>query len=468
MKIKPDNNVDIVILAAGQGKRMHSAKHKVLHTIANKPMLTWVLDSCKQLDANKQLHIVYGFKGDQIMQECKDYSGFETEIFWAEQQQQLGTAHAVQQSFANLFDSCGNNSVTLVCYADVPLVQTQTLQKLINKAQVGSLAILTIDLKDPSGYGRIVRDNNNDICAIVECKDANPQQQQITEINTGIIAVPTIILKTLLPQIGNNNKQGEYYLTDIVKLARAENIAIKSVNPEYAWEVAGVNNQLQRANLEKKWQRFRAEQLLTMGLAINDIDRFDLRGNLNFGNDCFIDNNVIIAGDVSLGSNVTIGVNCILKDCTIGDNCSIEPFSSIDKSVIEQDVVVGPYARLRPMTHLLKGSKVGNFVEVKKATLGENSKVNHLSYIGDAEIGKQTNIGAGTITCNYDGINKHKTKIGDKSFVGSNTALVAPIELGDNVLIGAGSTISKSIADNTLALTRADLKAIKQKNKTKQ
>ena len=458
MKIKPNKQIDVVVLAAGQGKRMYSDTHKVLHTIGGKPMLLRLLESIQQLKLEKQLHIVYGHRGNQIKDAC---NALEIDAFWTEQEQQLGTSHAVAQTLDNL----NNNSVVLICYGDVPLVQTATLQKLIHKALTGALAILTVEYENPTGYGRIQRDRDGNVFGIVECKDASKQQKLIRECNTGIMAVPAIILRHLSPQIKNNNSQGEYYLTDIVQLARDEDIPIKTAQPEFDWEVCGVNNQLQLANLEGAWRAQSAEQLMDMGLRLSDPQRFDLRGEISFGKDCSIDINTIVEGRVYLGDKVKIGSHCILRNCNIGDNSVIAPFSMVDSSSIEKNVSVGPYARLRPMSHLKDNSKVGNFVEVKKSVIGLGSKVSHLSYIGDAELGSDVNVGAGTITCNYDGIHKHRTVIGDKVFIGSNTALVAPIEIGEKALVGAGTTISKSVQAGSLVVTRAEAKILPNYNK---
>jgi len=447
MNLKPNPFTDIVVLAAGQGKRMHSNLHKVLHTIADTPMLDHCLHHIANLHGEKQIHLVYGHKGQSIIDHCQ---GQKQQINFVEQQQQLGTGHAVQQAINLIAD----NSVVLICYADVPLVQTSTLSNLIDKARQGNLAILTVHLDNPTGYGRIIRNQSGHITSIVEQKDGNAEQLAVKEVNTGIMAIPAMALREFLPKIDNNNKQGEYYLTDVIKLANQQQLPIVSQNPTHPWEVDGVNNQLQRTQLERKWQQYLATTLQADGLAIADSNRFDLRGNLSFGKDCFVDINTIISGSVVLGNNVRIEANCHLIDCSIADNSIVKANSIVEQTAIGSNVVIGPFARIRPLTEIKDNARIGNFVEVKKSIIGIGSKVNHLSYIGDAQIGQSVNVGAGTITCNYDGKNKHQTVIKDNAFIGSNTALIAPIEIGANVLVGAGTTISKSIEANMLVTTR--------------
>ncbi len=443
--------LDIVILAAGKGTRMKSDLPKVLHPIAGKSLVEHVIHTSKPL-TDSQLNIIVGHGAEQVESKLAEFSPN-----FIVQQQQLGTGHAVQQALPYFRD----NTVVLILYGDVPLIRQETLKRLIDKVTANSLGLLTVNLDDPKGYGRIVRDGQCSVTAIVEQKDANQEQLQITEVNTGVMAVNSQHLQTWLPALSNNNAQGEYYLTDIIAMAQQQGIAIETEQPDDEWEVLGVNDRRQQAQLERIYQQNTAEELMTQGVTLYDPSRFDCRGKITVGTDVMIDINCIFEGEVTLGDRVSIGANCIIRDSNIGNGSVIKDNSIIESSHIEQTCTIGPYARLRPGTHLSDDAKIGNFVETKKATIGKGSKVNHLSYVGDAEVGKDVNIGAGAITCNYDGVNKHKTTIGDNVFVGSNTALVAPVNLAEGATIGAGSTINKSVEEHTLALTRSPQKSHK-------
>ncbi|MBU2884193.1 bifunctional UDP-N-acetylglucosamine diphosphorylase/glucosamine-1-phosphate N-acetyltransferase GlmU [Gilvimarinus agarilyticus] len=440
--------LDIVILAAGKGTRMRSATPKVLQTIAGLPMVSHVYQAASALPGNNAPPvIVVGHGGAEVKENFSSQT-----VQWAEQKQQLGTGHAVQAALPHL----GESTTTLILYGDVPLIQPKTLQRLAAQCNGEQLTLLTVNLADPSGYGRIVREpSDNSIVAIVEEKDASDAQKKIAEINTGIMAVPTAKLRDWLPQLSNNNAQQEYYLTDIVAMAKRDGTTITSCQPQDLWEVEGVNNRQQQATLERQYQLNQANAYMQKGLMLLDPTRFDCRGSLIFGQDVCIDINVIIEGNVELGDGVTIGPNCIIKNATIAAGSRIEANSMIDNSQLDTHCTVGPFARLRPGSVLQAKAKVGNFVEIKKSVIGKGSKVNHLSYIGDCDMGTGVNIGAGTITCNYDGVNKFKTVIGNDCFVGSNTALVAPVELARDSCIGAGSTITKSTEAQDLAIARA-------------
>lgn len=437
-------NIDVVVLAAGQGTRMKSNKPKVLHGIAGKPMLQHVIDASKALD-NSKCHLIVGHGSEQVKSVIN-----EGNLIWVQQTEQLGTGHAVQQALPGLSDE----STTLILYGDVPLIKTDTLQRLLEIAQRGVVALLTVNLDDPTGYGRIVRSADGNVTAIVEHKDARPEQHKINEINTGILALPTALLKRWLPQLSNDNAQGEYYLTDIIGMASQDGVSIDTAQPEDAEEVQGVNNRLQLAELERYYQFQQAKYLMTEGATLADPNRVDVRGNINIGRDIEIDINVVFEGRVVLGDNVSIGPNCVIKDAEIAAGAVIHANSHIDGAVIESQCNIGPYARLRPGTKMAEGAKVGNFVETKKSYIGTGSKVNHLSYIGDAEIGKNVNVGAGTITCNYDGVNKFKTELGDGVFIGSNSSLVAPVNIQAGATVGAGSTITNDISTGQLAVGR--------------
>lgn len=447
-------NIDVVILAAGQGTRMKSALPKVLHPVAGKPMVQHVIDSALALSNHQDdqkskadigLHLVVGHGADQVKDQVKNDN-----IKWVHQTEQLGTGHAALQALPGLVEQ----STTLILYGDVPLIKSSTLAGLLDIAQRGAVALLTVELDDATGYGRIVRSREGEVTAIVEHKDATEDQRMINEINTGIMAVPTALLQRWLPQLKDDNAQQEYYLTDIIGFAAHDGITVDTAHPEDSEEVQGVNNRMQLAELERYYQKQRAIELMTAGVTLVDPARLDIRGSVNTGKDVFIDANVIFEGDVTLGNNVTIGANCIIKNATIADGAVIHPNSMIDDSHVSENCNIGPYARLRPGTQLAKGAKIGNFVETKKSTIGEGSKVNHLTYIGDAEIGKGVNVGAGTITCNYDGVNKYKTQLDDGVFIGSNSSLVAPVHIQAGATVGAGSTVTQDVGEDELAVGR--------------
>ncbi|MCK9502752.1 MAG: bifunctional UDP-N-acetylglucosamine diphosphorylase/glucosamine-1-phosphate N-acetyltransferase GlmU [Porticoccaceae bacterium] len=438
--------IDVVILAAGKGTRMKSSLPKVLHPLAGKPLLGHVIDTAKTLP-DASISVVIGHGSEQISQTFAN-----DDIQWISQHQQLGTGHAVQQAAPFIHDK----SVVLVLYGDVPLIAATTLSQLVEKVSDSSMALLTVTMADPTGYGRILRNQQGAVVAIVEEKDATPEQKLIPEVNTGVMALQAEKLKTWLPQLENNNAQGEYYLTDLIAIAAQAGIQIASLQPANSMETQGVNNRSQLHQLERYCQYQQAEKLMAAGVTIADASRFDCRGSLRCGADSFIDINAVFEGDVVLGANVSIGANCTIKDAVIGDNVVIKANTVIEGPVtLEDNVDVGPFARLRPGTVLRKAARIGNFVETKKADIGAGSKVNHLSYIGDATIGDHANIGAGTITCNYDGVNKFQTRIGDGAFIGSNTALVAPVSVGKNATVGAGSTITRDVAADNLAVARA-------------
>ncbi|WP_413729169.1 bifunctional UDP-N-acetylglucosamine diphosphorylase/glucosamine-1-phosphate N-acetyltransferase GlmU [Sodalis sp. RH22] len=437
--------MSVVILAAGKGTRMYSDLPKVLHPLAGKPLVRHVIDAAAALGAAR-IHLVYGHGGERLRQAL---AGPGPELSWVLQAEQRGTGHAMQQA-APFFQ---DDEDILMLYGDVPLIAPSTLERLVAAKPEGGIGLLTVTLDDPTGYGRIVRENGN-VCGIVEHKDADEAQRGIREINTGILVANGADLKRWLSRLTTNNAQGEYYLTDIIALAWGEGRRINTVNPDRLSEVEGVNNRLQLATLERVYQRQQAENLLLAGVMLLDPARFDLRGELTHGRDVTIDTNVIIEGRVSLGNNVVIGTGCVLKDCDIGDNVVVSPYTVMDQARLRADCTVGPFARLRPGAELEEGAHVGNFVEMKKARLGRGSKAGHLSYLGDAEIGAGVNIGAGTITCNYDGANKHQTVIGDDVFVGSDTQLVAPVTIGNGATIGAGTTVTRSVGENELVLSR--------------
>lgn len=441
--------LSVVILAAGKGTRMKSSLPKVLHKLANKPLVEHVYDTAKSLGAEEVI-VVYGHGGDQVQETCKHF-----DAKWVEQKEQLGTGHAVQHAL----EAVNLANDVLVLYGDVPLTSKNTLEQLLEDFE-NKIALLTVKLDNPFGYGRIIRDNHDKVVGIVEQKDATEEQTLINEINTGMLAAKGTILKELLSRIDNNNSQGEYYLTDIFALAAKDNIEIVTSHPGAEYEVEGVNNRLQLATLERIFQRNIADELMTEGVALADPNRIDIRGNVEISNDVFIDVNVVLEGNVKIGSGSHIGANCVISDSTIGENVIVKPNCVFENAVVDNDAEIGPFARLRPETHLHAKAKVGNFVEIKKAEIGEGSKVNHLSYIGDTDMGKDVNVGAGTITCNYDGANKHKTIIKDKVFVGSDTQLVAPVTIGENVTIGAGATITKDVEDNVLVISRVPQKSI--------
>ena len=454
------NDLNVIILAAGQGTRMKSDLPKVLHTLGDKPLLEHVILTAQQLGAHAT-YVVYGH-GGELVKKTLSY----LDVNWVLQERQLGTGHAVEQAMPAI----SGNQTVLILYGDVPLISQHTLTHLLGEVDNNTLALLTAMLHDPSGYGRIIRDVSGNVMGIVEQKDAKPEQKAIKEINTGILAVKSDLLRRWLKMLENNNAQGEFYLTDIIAIAAKEGITIKTAKPAVLNEIEGVNNKIHLAELERAYQRRQAEQLMTNGVTLKDPGRFDLRGALSVGKDVVIDVNVVIEGQVSLGDRVYIAPNCIIKDSQIGSDVTIHPHTLVEKSTIGDGCELGPFARLRPDTQLQRHVKIGNFVEIKKSTVEENSKINHLSYIGDTTMGKRVNVGAGTITCNYDGAFKHQTVIKDDAFIGSDTQLVAPVEVGEGATIGAGSTITHDAPAGQLTLSRAMQKTRKgwkrpQKNK---
>ena len=448
----------VIILAAGQGTRMKSALPKVLHPLARKPLLGHVIDCARALEP-AEIVVVYGHGGERVREVFAD----QPDLRWAEQAQQLGTGHAVQQAMPQLRTA----EQVLVLYGDVPLTRPETLRSLIEAGSQQGFALLTVTLDDPTGYGRIVRNDGGRVQRIVEQKDANAEELAIDEVNTGIMFMPREALQRWLGGLSNSNAQGEYYLTDVLAMAVAEGYDIQVRQPASAVEAEGVNNRLQLANLERAHQQRAAAQLMLAGVTLRDPARFDLRGSLRHGQDVEIDINVIIEGDVSLGDRVRVGANCVLRDVTVDSDVEILENCVLEQAHVGSGSKVGPFARLRPGAELTGGAHIGNFVEVKKSRIGLGSKVNHLSYIGDSEIGSGVNVGAGTITCNYDGANKHKTVIGDRAFIGSNTALVPPVTVGPGATIGAGSVITKDAPDDKLTLTRAKQLSLNWQRPTK-
>lgn len=432
-----------IILAAGKGTRMQSAKPKVLQTLADKPLLGHVLDTCQSVNVDKTI-VVYGFGGDQVQQAMQDY-----DLTWVEQTEQLGTGHAVKVTLPEL----PTEGKSLILYGDVPLVSAKTLTRL-KEANVEGMSMLTLTVNNPFGLGRIKRDEQGNIVAIVEQKDASEEEQAIREINSGIYCVDNALLHKYLPNLSNDNAQQEYYLTDIVKMAVADGIAITAIEPDYEFEIEGVNNRQQLASLERSWQAKLVEDLQIQGVQFADPNRVDIRGEVTVGQDVFIDINVVLKGKVSLGNNVTIEAGCIIKDTNIADKVHVKPYCVFDEAEVGEEASIGPFAHLRPQSVLAKKTRLGNFVEIKKSHIGEGSKVNHLSYVGDAQLGAGVNFGAGAITCNYDGVNKHQTVVGDNAFIGTNACLVAPVNIGNTATIGAGSVITKNVEDKALAIGR--------------
>jgi bifunctional UDP-N-acetylglucosamine pyrophosphorylase / glucosamine-1-phosphate N-acetyltransferase len=438
-------NITTIILAAGKGTRMRSEIPKIMHKIADRPLLQHVYDMSKQLPDNK-VNIVYGHGGELVRESQK-----QLDASWIEQKQQLGTGHAVQQ----VTDQIGDTDTVLILYGDVPLLKLTTVKTLLANVDDRSLGLLTVNLTDPKGYGRIVRDSNGHVQKIVEEKDASNDVKLIKEVNTGIMAMKGDKLKSWLGQLKNENAQGEYYLTDIIEMAVSERVKVITNQPHSEDEVMGVNNRMQLSHLERVYQQGQANYLMEQGVTLRDPARFDLRGTLvSLGQDIDIDTNVILEGKNQIGSNVTIGANTRIKNSTIGDNVEILDHCVIEDAIIGAGSRIGPFARLRPETVLANNVHIGNFVEIKKSDVAEKSKINHLSYIGDTTVGSNVNIGAGTITCNYDGANKFRTVIEDGAFIGSDTQLVAPVTVGKNATIGAGSTITKDSPENQLTLSR--------------
>ena len=434
----------VIILAAGKGTRMRSNLPKVLQPLAGRPLLGHVIDTAKKLQAD-HIITIYGHGGTLVQ------NAFAHEqVQWVEQAEQLGTGHAVKVTLPVL----PREGVSLILSGDVPCITEQTLQKLLDVSRETQIGLVTLTLADATGYGRIVRENGK-IQAIVEHKDASEAQRQIQEINTGIYCVSNAKLHEWLPKLSNNNAQGEYYLTDIVAMAIADGLEVASVEPQLAFEVEGVNDRVQLAALEREFQNFQAKQLMQQGVHLIDPTRFDLRGNLTVGKDVRIDINVIIEGDCELGDGVEIGAGCILKNTKIAAGTKVQPYSVFDQAVVGEAAQIGPFSRLRPGAVLANEVHIGNFVEVKNSQIGLGSKANHFTYLGDAEVGAGSNIGAGTITCNYDGANKFKTIIGDQVFIGSNSSLVAPVTIANGATVGAGSTITRDVAEQCLAVERS-------------
>lgn len=437
--------LSIVILAAGQGKRMRSDRPKVLQPLAGRPILAHVLDTAKTLGA-ESIHVVYGHGGDQVRAALADEP-----VHWVQQAEQLGTGHAVAQAMPAIPD----HHRVLILYGDVPLVRSVTLQQLIERCDERSLGLLTVLLADPTGYGRVVRDGAGNVVRIVEQKDANTKERAINEINTGLLAVSARSLRKWLGTLKNDNAQGEYYLTDIIVMAVRDAVRIGAVVAPTQAEVLGVNDKVQLAQLETTLRAQRATELMLQGVTLADPARIDIRGAVTVGRDVFIDVNVVLVGTVSLGDRVRIGPNCYLKDCRIEADTEIHPNCVLDRSSVGPRNSLGPFARLRPDSVLHEDVHIGNFVEVKKSEIGAGSKANHLTYLGDASIGSKVNVGAGTVTVNYDGANKHRTEIGDGAFIGSGSMLVAPVKIGPNANTGAGSTITRDAPEGKLTLARA-------------
>ncbi len=436
-------SLQVVILAAGKGTRMRSSLPKVLHPVAGRPMVAHVIQTARSLGA-QQIHLVYGHGGELLQQRLA-----ESELEWVLQAEQLGTGHAVAQAMPAIAD----DARVLVLYGDTPLISQATLEQLLAVQPENGIGLLTVHLDNPAGYGRILR-QGGEVVGIVEQKDASPEQLAIREVNTGVLVAPAGQLKGWLAGLTNSNAQGEYYLTDVIAAAHRDGAAIRTAQPARAEETEGANNRLQLAALERFYQRREAERLMLEGVTLLDPARFDLRGSLACGEDVLIDVNVVVEGEVVLGNRVQIGAGCVLRDCRIADDSIISPYTVIEGATLAEGCTVGPFARLRPGAELAAQAHVGNFVELKNARLGQGSKAGHLSYLGDSDIGANVNIGAGTITCNYDGANKHKTIIEDDVFVGSDTQLVAPVTVRKGATIGAGTTLTREVGAGELVISR--------------
>jgi bifunctional UDP-N-acetylglucosamine pyrophosphorylase/glucosamine-1-phosphate N-acetyltransferase len=439
--------MNVVILAAGMGKRMQSTLPKVLHPIAGKPMLQHVIDTARQLSVDQaaKICVIYGHGGEQVPTLVA-----ADDICFAKQEPQLGTGHAVAQAIPHLDDAVP----TLILYGDVPLTRASSLQALVQAAGNDKLAILTAQMSDPTGLGRIIREDGK-IRRIVEQKDANAEERAVTEINTGIMIAPTVALKQWLAKLSNHNAQGEYYLTDIVASAVADGVEVTSAQPASIWETMGVNSKVQLAELERLYQKNIAQQLLEQGVTLLDPARIDVRGSLICGRDVTIDVGCVFEGHVELADGVKIAANCVIKNAKIGENAEIKAFCHIESATVGAKGQIGPYARLRPGAELAEDVHIGNFVEVKNSQIAAHSKANHLAYIGDATVGSRVNIGAGTITCNYDGVNKFRTIIEDDAFIGSDSQLIAPVRVGKGATLGAGTTLSKDAPEGKLTVSRA-------------
>ena len=436
--------LEVIILAAGQGTRMKSTLPKVLHPLAGRPLLQHVVSTARALEP-VAVHVVIGHGAEAVRTALADHS-----LNWVIQEQQLGTGHAVLQALP----AVAGDSTVLVLYGDVPLIRPETLSALVAMAGDGP-ALLTARLADPTGYGRILRDDSGSVRGVVEEKDASVAERAICEVNTGVLAAPADELRAYLPRVGNDNRQGEYYLPDILSLAVADGRRIASLEAVSELDILGVNDRVQLNQVEREFQRRQAEQLMREGVSLADAGRLDIRGKLTCGSDVRIDVNVVFEGEVTLGDGVTVEPNCVLRDVEVGAGATIHAMSHLQETRVGPGCDVGPFARLRPGTVMSEGARIGNFVETKKALIGRGSKVNHLTYIGDCEMGAGVNIGAGTIVCNYDGVNKHRTEIGDGVFVGSNSTLVAPLQIADGGFVAAGSTITRGVGAEELAVSRA-------------
>ena len=433
--------LEVIVLAAGQGTRMRSARPKVLHELARQPLLAHVLATARALSPAR-IHVVIGHGADEVRAHLD-----ASDLTWVVQEQQLGTGHAVLQALPQVED----DAAVLVLYGDVPLLRTETLENLVAQTP----ALLTAEMDDPTGYGRVLRGDGGHLLGVVEHKDTSEAERRIREINTGVLAYPARLLKTYLPQVGNANSQGEYYLPDVLAMAVGDGHTVTALVADNAADVLGVNDRAQLAEAEAELRRRSARDLLNSGVTLADPARIDVRGELICGRDVFIDVNCVFEGNVRLGDGVEIGPNCVLRDAQLGDATTVHAMSHIEDAHVGAGCSVGPYARLRPGTQLAEGARVGNFVETKKALVGAGSKVNHLSYVGDAVLGAGVNVGAGTITCNYDGVAKHRTEMGDGVFIGSNSTLVAPVPIDDGAFVAAGSTVTRDVPAAALGVARA-------------
>ena len=442
--------LDIIILAAGQGSRMKSRLPKVLHPLAGRPLLAHVIDTARSLKPERII-VVYGHGGEQVPGAIGG-----DDLIWVKQEEQLGTGHAVARAMPQVTDE----ATVLVLYGDVPLTRQTTLMELAGYG-AGAFGLLTVHLDDPTGYGRIVRDQHARVTSIVEHKDATPEQHRITEVNTGILAVNAGRLRGWLECLNNDNAQGEYYLTDVIAMAVAEGMEIQTTHPDSEMEVLGVNSRAQLAMLERSYQRQQAEALMAEGVTVLDPARLEIRGEVNIARDVILDVNVVLVGKVEIGEGVYVGPGCVIKDSVIGEGVQIQPCCVIEQARVGAEAKIGPFARLRPGAELSPDTHIGNFVEIKNSIVGEGSKINHLSYVGDSDVGARVNIGAGVITCNYDGANKHRTVIGDDVFVGSDCQLVAPVEVGAGATLGAGTTLTRDAPAGELTLSRSKQKSIK-------
>jgi bifunctional UDP-N-acetylglucosamine pyrophosphorylase/glucosamine-1-phosphate N-acetyltransferase len=437
--------LSVVILAAGQGKRMQSDLPKVMQPLAGRPLLAHVIACARELDPDR-IHVVYGHGGERVREAFAD-----APVQWVLQAEQHGTGHALMQAAPGIPD----DHTVLVLYGDVPLNRPETLRSLLAAAGERQLAVLSVRLADPTGYGRVLRDNAGNVYRIVEQKDATRKELAVDEVNTGLMAAPASALKGWLGRLSNDNAQGEYYLTDVVALAVRDGFAVEAVIAPTVAEVLGVNDKLQLAQLETEHRRLVAEAMMRAGVTLVDPARVDVRGRIEHGRDVFIDANVLFEGEVKLGDRVRIGPNVVVRNCEIGADTVIHPNCVLEQSVIGKDCSIGPFARMRPNNRLADGVHIGNWVELKNSQVGEGSKANHLTYLGDTTVGSKVNVGAGTVTCNYDGANKHRTLIGDGAFIGSGAMLVAPVTIGERATIGAGSTITKDAAPGKLTIARS-------------